>query len=164
MISLMTLLALLSCTGSSNNEDQGGKSRIERVQELPYRSMNISSDLKDKLDSVILSIWKNNPVESENEFVIFKVSDEGVKEKISHNSKELSTARNESYELWRNKDFEFTYLAYMSYVRNMESEKETPINVVEIEHEDLTGTYYLFISNDEEFDSQNLESNYVDRN
>lgn len=154
------LIILFSC--AQNTAIDNSKSRIERVKDLSYRNMFVSDDLIEQLLEDGIIIWEMvSPIDEEVYIIKGKEDDKFELYKIDENLEKL---RNIFYELWRKKDFEFTALIYQSSSVNYETQEERAFFVIEIEHEKLTGTFYIFVDSEKEWSSENIKFNYVDRN
>ena len=164
MIKIWIATILISCTITNEDGTQKGKTRIEIVKSLPYRSMNIPTELKQELDSISIILWNEMKRISPGDFKLVKFTSFDNYSLEELETDDLVSARDLSYDQWKNRDFIFTCLAYKSYVSDRESGENKDINVIEIEHEDLTGTYYVFLPTKKKITVEDLNSNYVDRN
>ncbi|HCT30066.1 MAG TPA: hypothetical protein DIW31_04910 [Bacteroidales bacterium] len=125
--------------------------------------MDVTPELKTKLIDIGELIWKSY-ITSNYSACLFKIKSDSIVELIDTSFNDIIKLRFESYELWKNKDFKFTALVYKSSSINSITLNTRDFYVVEIEHEELTGTFYLFIPIDRNWDVKKIEVGYVDRN
>ena len=157
---LLLTIVLISCTQHHPNNS---KSRIELIKDVPYRTLNIPQDLNDQLFITGHLIWEMVDSIDLNLGYLIKVKSKNKIELIK-SSQSIDSLKNESYELWRKRDFVCTALVYQSYSINAETQETNKFFVIEIEHEDLTGTYYIFVPHDKTWDQKQIKTSYVDRN
>ena len=157
---LILVIVLIGCT---QNHPDNSKSRIELVKDTPYRILNVSQNLKDQLLANGHLIWVMFDSIDSNLGYLIKVKN-GNKIEVIKFAQSIDNLKKESYELWRKKDFVCTALVYQSSSINAETQDSTQFFVIEIEHPDLTGTYYIFVPYDKIWDPKRIKTSYVDRN
>jgi hypothetical protein len=158
---LLVLIILCGCTHRTTVNDS--KSRIERVKGLSYRDLSVPNNLVEQLLDYGKIIWKSISPSEEKVFLI-KGKENSIIQIFERLDESLEKIRNDSYELWRDKDFEFTALVYRSSSVNSETHEVSEFYVIEIEHEKLTGTFYIFVPLEIEWSAENVNYVYIDRN
>lgn len=162
MMKILFLCTLAFGCNQSANVDSG--SRLERVNSLSYRSLTITKELAQQLHVDCKRILNQVSKLEKEPGVLFKVNESGEIDIIKPSYTSIEDLRNHSYEMWRTKDFEYTALVYQSTSLNADTQQPTLFTVIEIEHEKLTGTYYVFIQDDADWANDEIETSYVDRN
>jgi hypothetical protein len=157
---LILMIVLIGCT---QNHPNNSKSRIELVKDTPYRILNVPQNVKDQLLAKGHLIWEMVDSMDLNLGYLIKVKDDD-KIEVVKSDHSLDNLKKESYELWRKKDFICTALVYQSSSINAETQESNKFFVIEIEHPDLTGTYYIFVPLDKIWDPKRIKTSYVDRN
>lgn len=175
-IILMLLLGItvFSCTPRSNNNSSNqksnikevapGKTRLDIVNEMSYRALSVPSDLDSILLQEAHSIWNFISDYDLSKAQLLKVNNTNDISVVNPSLPTIIDLRNKSFELWKTKDFVLTALVYRSSSIDAVTGEENAFFVIEIEHEKLTGTYYIFIPSNKIWDVSKIETNYVDRN
>jgi hypothetical protein len=171
---LLIGLTILCCRSKSSNPDSignssieqtvTGKTRIEGINEMTYRIMSVPSDLKSLLLREAHLIWNFLSEYDLSKPQLLKINGANEINLIVNSSQTKRDLRNKSYELWKTKDFILTALVYRSSSISAITGKLEEFFVLEIEHEKLTGTYYIFIPSSMIWDESTIKTNYVDRN
>jgi hypothetical protein len=156
---LILLIVLISCT---QNHPDNSKSRIELVKDTRYRILDFPQNLKDQLFVMGHLIWEKVDSLDSNLGYMIKVKNNN-KVVVIKSSQSIESLKTESYELWRKKDFVCTALVYQSHSINAETQESIKFFVIEIEHPELTGTYYIFVPSDNIWDLNRIKTSYVNR-
>lgn len=157
--SILTLLIILQ--GCSEEQRVKTYSRVEQVKQLPFRSLNVTDSLSNELLEVGHYLWDLFEKSAIEEGLIILIDEESNKlEIVDIQIQEISDMRRENSELWRGREIVLSALLYKSSSVGVHSREIREFYVIEIEHERLTGTFFIFIS----LDGSEFSSSYVDRN
>jgi len=159
-ILIFILLTNLSISCNRNHkEEQELKSRIERVDELTYRTLDLSDQIKGELFEISKLIWKNFKDKREESAILSVNTNKNLI--LNFSNKNIQELRSDSNDLWKLDELLWSAIVYKSSSVNSETYNETSFYV--IEYNKITGTFYLFIPmEDQDFTTENF--NYVDRN
>ncbi len=138
------IYVVIAC--SSQHKERNVKSRIEIISDLPYRTINLSAEIKDELFEIGKLVWvkyHDGDWISELNLIASMNHDDLLKYHLSQD--EIESLRQETYDLWKIDDLTWTAIAYKSSSINAQTLAETFFYVIEIEHHKLTGTFYIFI-------------------
>jgi hypothetical protein len=164
-IILFILVGLIACNPkktSKQNQISNTllKSRIDLVNELPYRNMGISSTVENEIVEDILLILPL--IDTSESFQMFWKSwkDSIQEEKVKCRS--FKQLINYSYNFWKEEEVNYTCIAYPSSSEYAITGDIDSFYVFEIEHKALTGTVRIFFKSLE--DSDSIEISYQERN
>jgi hypothetical protein len=160
IIYLVTILLSFSCQPDKNQTTDNGKSRIELVNDRPYRNLELNDKLRTSVNELIYQILKQS--ETLDTLRLYYLSDKGEIMKVDKTWTATQYLINDSYEIWRTNDISATIAIYPGFSQNATTREQKKIYVIEVEHKELTGTCRMFF--DDPNQRELTELNYSDRN
>lgn len=149
---------------NNQNKEKHLKTRIERVNELPFRTITLSEQTKNELFEIGKLVWGKFKSDSSRAGLNLIASKNfGGDFKYHYSNEETELLRQTSYDLWKIDDLLWSSVVYKSSSINSQTNNETFFYVIEIEYCKVTGILYIFIP----IESKNFTtSNYTyrDRN
>lgn len=159
-IYLLTFLFFISCHPDKNQTADKGKSRIEQVNDQPYRDLELNGKLKTSINDLIYKVLQQN--ETLESLRLFYLSDKGEIIKVEKTWDSSQDLIDDSYEIWRTKDISATIAIYPSFSQNATTGATKEIYVIEVESKELTGTCRMFFEDPKQKELTKLD--YTGRN
>lgn len=159
-IYLLTFLLFISCQPNKSQTADKGKSRIEQVNDRPYRDLELNEKLKTSINDLIYQVLQQN--ETLVKLRLFYLSDKGELIKVGKTWKSGQDLIDDSYEIWRSNDISATIAIYPSFSQDGTTGETKEIFVIEVEHKELTGTCRMFFEDPKQKELTKLD--YTGRN
>lgn len=159
----MISVVMIACVNKDARSQ--GKSRVEQIDALPFRTLTVSEELKNELFNIGDRVWREYITrDTANDIKMVSSFYQDARFDSQLTSKNIDLLREQSYEIWRKKGVKWTALTYKSFLVNYSTNINSRLFVIEIEHKDLTGTYYIFAPLDGVYDKGTISCTYRDRN
>jgi hypothetical protein len=157
---VLTISLMNSCQPNNGGLGHNRLSRIERIEALPHRNLQLTPNQQNTINDYIQEVL--NRTKSLAQLKLYYATDNGKIVEMRKRWESANQLIKTSYEVWREIDILMTIAVYPAFSTDATTGDQRTFYIVEVEHRDLTGTCRMIFDNPQEETLTTLS--YTDRN